>query len=217
MQMMSAICSAILSVVMLQAALLILMKEYELKFVRYKQLICSKSVTAVSVGTVIVVLSLHLAKWEKYSTPEMVLNVILLWALAVLSVIDHKKQVIPNKILIALLILWIVVIGTTVLADIESGFYLIAQYVPGGAVSSVVFLLCYFLSKRQLGAGDVKLAILMGLYLGSQRALNAFLYGTVVCCIYSLVQVARKKLGWKDGVPLVPFLTLGTWIILLIS
>lgn len=217
MQIISAICSTVLLVVMVQVTLIMLTDKYELSFVRYKQVLVSKSVLLISFGTTTIVIYLHALRWESYCFSEMILNVIILWGLAVFSVTDYKNHVIPNKIIALLLMICAVVVGINCLMDIESGIYLAGQCLLGGLISGIVFFVCYFLSKRQLGAGDVKLAVIMGLYLGGQRALNAFLYGTIVCCVYSLVQVARKKLGWKDGVPLVPFLTLGTWIIFLIS
>ena len=67
-----------------------------------------------------------------------------------------------------------------------------------------------------MGAGDVKLVFVMDLYLTGQRILGAVFYGSLLCCAWSLLQLARKKLGLKDGVPLVPFLYLGTLITLFI-
>ena len=80
-----------------------------------------------------------------------------------------------------------------------------------------MFLVCYLLSKKQLGAGDVKLAVTMGMYLGVPLALSAFLFGSVLCCVHSLIRVARKKLTWKDSVPMVPYFMIGLWLILLIA
>lgn len=217
MQVISAICCAALLVVMLQVTCMLFAEKYEMRFVRYHQLIISKSVLTVSIATVAMVIFLHIVKWNDYSPPEMILNIVILWGLAVFTVTDYKNQFIPNKLIILLFMACVVVVGVSCLIDIENGIYLAGQCIFGGVISGIVFFACYLLSKRRLGAGDVKLAVIMGFYLGGQRALNAFLYGTIVCCIYSLIQVARKKLGWKDGVPLAPFLTLGTWIILLIS
>ena len=213
----SGICSSVLLVILIQAALIILQEPYGLNFVQHNKLIISKSVVLVSAGTVVMVLLLHILKWNHYSLPEMILNVVLLWCMAVLTVTDHKIQIIPNQFLKVLLIIDILILGIYCLVDIEGGLYLSIQCVLGGVISGIVFFVCYFLSKSQLGAGDVKLAMIIGLYLGAERALDAFLYGTVICCVYSLVQVARKRLSWKDGVPMVPFLTLGVWMILLIN
>ena len=71
--------------------------------------------------------------------------------------------------------------------------------------------------QRTDGGGDVKLAFVMGLYLTGERIMGALFYGTVLCCIYSIVQLIRKKLTLKNGVPMTPFLFLGTFITLLIQ
>ena len=83
----------------------------------------------------------------------------------------------------------------------------------------LVFLLLFWsagvsmlLSKGQLGAGDVKLVFVMGLYLPGERIIGAVFYGTLICCVYSVLLLIRKKITRKDGVPMTPFLYLGTII-----
>ena len=122
---------------------------------------------------------------------------VLLCGLAVLTVTDCKKQMVPNKIILILLLL--------------------CRALGGGLISGLIFLLCYLFSRGQMGAGDVKLAFVMGLYLTGERIMGALFYGTVLCCIYSIVQLIRKKLTLKNGVPMTPFLFLGTFITLLIQ
>lgn len=87
----------------------------------------------------------------------------------------------------------------------------------GSLFAGIAFLLCYIISRRQLGGGDVKLAFLLGLYLGGGRIFGAIIYGILCCFVYSVVQLCRRRLGLRDGVPLVPFLYLGTLIIFIIS
>ena len=60
-----------------------------------------------------------------------------------------------------------------------------------------------------MGAGDVKLALVMGLYLTGEYVVGAVFYGCIASAAYSLVQLARKKLSRKDTIPFVPFLYLG--------
>ena len=78
----------------------------------------------------------------------MILNVIILWGLAVFSVTDHRNHVIPNKLLALLLMICAVVVGIDCLVDIESGIYLAGQCLLGGLISGIVFFVCYFLSKK---------------------------------------------------------------------
>ena len=96
------------------------------------------------------------------------------------------------------------------------GIALFAKSLMGGIVGGLTFLLCYLLSAKKVGAGDVKLSFVMGLYLTGDRIIGAIFYGTLVCCVYSIVMLIRKKIGLKDGVPMVPFLYIGVLITLFI-
>jgi prepilin signal peptidase PulO-like enzyme (type II secretory pathway) len=144
------------------------------------------------------------------------LTLFLIWGMAVLTVTDSIRHRIPNRLLLALLFVWAVIISLSVILDPAAGMALLPQSLAGGMVGGLIFLLCYILSGKQMGAGDVKLVFVMGLYLTGQRILGAVFYGSLLCCAWSLLQLARKKLGLKDGVPLVPFLYLGTLITLFI-
>ena len=145
------------------------------------------------------------------------LTAVLLCGLAVLTVTDYKKQTVPNKMILVLLLLWTAIVGIALIVDVAAGFELLCRALGGGLISGLIFLLCYLFSRGQMGAGDVKLAFVMGLYLTGERIIGAIFYGTVLCCVYSIMQLLRKKLTLKNGVPMTPFLYLGTLITLLIQ
>lgn len=140
----------------------------------------------------------------------------MIWGLAVLTVTDWMKHTIPNKMLMILLIIWVSVACLMILYMIEAGMAFTFTGLAGALVGGIIFLLCYLLSKRQLGAGDVKLVFVLGLFLTGERIIGAIFYGVIFCGIFSLIQLLRKKITVKDGVPLVPFLYLGTVFTLLI-
>lgn len=144
------------------------------------------------------------------------MTMVLLWGMAVLSITDAKMQVIPNRMLLFLLAVWAGLLGIQVLFDLERGTALFALSLAGGLAGGLAFLLCYAVSRGQLGAGDVKLAAVMGLYLTGQRIIGAVFYGVLLCCMYSLVLLCCRKIGLKDGVPLVPFLFAGMCVTLLL-
>lgn len=135
---------------------------------------------------------------------------VFLLGISILAVTDAKRQIIPNRLLLILCAFWAAACAGGVIANPEQGIFMTGQSVIGAVTGGMIFLLCYLISKGQLGAGDVKLAFVMGLYLTGQRIIGAIVYGLVICCIYSLVQLARKKLTVHDGIPLVPFLYVGT-------
>ncbi|MCD7807108.1 MAG: A24 family peptidase [Lachnospiraceae bacterium] len=152
-----------------------------------------------------------------YQEPvEMCLSGILVWGLAALSISDIQEKKIPNRFLLLLILIWVVIVGLYIIYDTESGIALFFRSAAGGLISGLIFLLCYILSRRELGAGDVKLTAVMGLYLTGQRIMGAIFYGILFCFLYSIIQLCRKKLGLKDGVALVPFLYIGTVVALLL-
>jgi len=84
-----------------------------------------------------------------------------------------------------------------------------------GAGAFVFFLLAALIHPKGMGMGDVKLAGVMGLYLGKlviPALLVAFVVGTVVGLGLVAKYGARSR---KLGVPFAPFLALGGLVAML--
>ena len=90
---------------------------------------------------------------------------------------------------------------------------LIAGAAAGGFL--LVFALAY---PRGMGMGDVKLAAVLGLYLGSAAAVAVF-SGVLFGAIAGVVVMARLGVarGRKTKVPFGPFLALGGVVALLVG
>jgi prepilin signal peptidase PulO-like enzyme (type II secretory pathway) len=179
-------------------------------------LICSKKVMAVAFLNLAATGYISFVRLISFYLPQHLLTLILIYGMSVLAVTDAVQKWVPNKFLAVLLLMWTAITGLAIIFDIENGLELLGRGLSGGIIAGVIFLLCYVISRHQLGAGDVKLAFIMGLYMTGQRIMGGITYGTLLCCIYSIVQLIRKKLGMKDGVALVPFLYLGVLITLII-
>lgn len=143
------------------------------------------------------------------SVQKQILFIIIMIGSAALAFSDKQKQTVPNKYLLILLIAWGVFAVINILVFGTEAMQLIVRSAVGGLLGGLMFFLCYILSKKQLGGGDVKFAAIMGLYLTMERLIGALLYGVVICCIFSIVQLIRKKFKLKSNVPLIPFLYLG--------
>lgn len=144
------------------------------------------------------------------------LDILFLATLTLLAYIDLKRHIVPNKILMIMLVIWVMISGVNIILSPAEGIEQTFRALSGAFIGGLIFLLCYLLSRRQLGGGDVKLAFIMGLYLTGERIMGAIFYGVLLSCIYSIVQLCRKKVGMKDGIPLVPFLYIGTLIVMLL-
>ena len=122
--------------------------------------------------------------------------------------IDFDHQIIPNKILLPAAVYGVV--GAAVIRTDDLPELLIA-----GAGASLFLLLAALAYPAGMGMGDVKLAGVMGLYLGISvipALFVAFLAGSIV----GLAMMAREGAGArKKGVPFGPFLALGGLVALL--
>ena len=152
-----------------------------------------------------------------YELWRQIFNLCLAVFMTILSAFDYEYKKVPNRVLWMMLIVYVFAAGIYVLSDIANGLAFVFSSVAGSLFAGISFLLCYLISKRQLGGGDVKLAFLLGLYLGGGRIFGAIIYGILCCFVYSVVQLCRHKLGLRDGVPLVPFLYLGILITFIIT
>ena len=79
--------------------------------------------------------------------------------------------------------------------------------------AAVLFLAFYpFYLLGALGAGDVKLAVIMGMYLTGDYVVGAVFYGCILSAVFSILMLARGKMTRKDSIPFVPFRYVGVVI-----
>lgn len=201
----SSILGAVLADVVNYCVLSLMCKRRNIKFSRKNQMI----VSVLTFCTVVVLGFLYLPQGI---TVEMMLQYILICAMSIFALADAEHHFISNRLLLSLLLIWTAITGITIILTTQYGIALLFLSLIGAIAGGLIFLLCYILSKGQLGAGDVKLVFVMGLYLTGARIIGAVFYGVIACCIYSIIQLVRRKIGVKDGIPLAPFLYLGQLI-----
>jgi leader peptidase (prepilin peptidase)/N-methyltransferase len=128
--------------------------------------------------------------------------------LIAVAAIDFDHRIIPNR-----LIYPAAVYAPIALALIDPG--LLPEHLIAGAVAFLLFLLVALAYPAGMGMGDVKLAGVMGLYLGLSVApalLVAFAAGSLVGVGLMLVHGASAR---KRALPFGPFLALGGMVGLL--
>ncbi|MBQ8604760.1 MAG: prepilin peptidase [Oscillospiraceae bacterium] len=137
---------------------------------------------------------------------------VMLAGMLVFCMTDLWEKIVPNKILLVLMLLWVIINGMRMVKDL-SGFVRAAPSMFIGFVfSAMCFGGTYLLSKGSFGAGDVKLSLVMGLYLTGEYVTGAVLYGCIISALYSVIMLIMKKISKKDAIPFVPFLFLGVVI-----
>jgi leader peptidase (prepilin peptidase) / N-methyltransferase len=155
----------------------------------------------VEAGTAVLlaaVVAVHLG-----STTPLVLGVVLAAFLVPMALIDLDHQIIPNKLTAPAAV---VALGLGIALD-PSGQ---PERLIAGVAAAAFLLLAALMRPGGMGMGDVKLAGVLGLFLGGEVAvalLVALLSGTLVGgVVMARVGVAA---GRKTKVPFGPFLALG--------
>jgi leader peptidase (prepilin peptidase) / N-methyltransferase len=143
---------------------------------------------------------------------------LLSWLLA-LSLIDFDTMTLPNALTQSGLVVGLVwqAIGGWSTAGLTGAIHGVMTGVVGAVVGIWLLHLITFIGsavfqKAAMGAGDAKLAALMGAWLGWQNLLVA---GFLACVLGAVGGMGAIALGWLDRrqpMPFGPFLALGTLI-----
>ncbi|MBE5922040.1 MAG: hypothetical protein E7269_04720 [Lachnospiraceae bacterium] len=148
----------------------------------------------------------------------MINSLVLIW-LVLIARIDLKEKHIPNKYILAGYILWTGNLAWQVVAGREMWMSILtdefAKSLVGTLVCGGVLFLIALLSKQAIGAGDVKLFAILGLFYGVQSTLRIFVYTLLVMAATAILLMAAKKLTRKDALPMAPFALVGLVLVVI--
>ncbi|MDX6604289.1 MAG: leader peptidase (prepilin peptidase) / N-methyltransferase [Solirubrobacterales bacterium] len=141
---------------------------------------------------------------------ELILGLVFVTTLVAITLTDLERRVIPNKILIVA-----AVAGVAIAAAGDPGS-LPERAIAAAAAGGGLFLVA-LAYPRGMGLGDVKLAAVMGLFLGRNVA-PAFLVALLTGSIVGLALIARHGAeARKRAIPFGPFLAFGGVVGLLLG
>lgn len=138
----------------------------------------------------------------------------LLWPI---GLIDFKTYRIPNVFILAGLSLRAILIIPELI--FERSFILgnlIAEVVAALAIALAAFL-CSICMKNSIGYGDIKLFIIMGLFLGMNGIWSAVFVSLIVAFFVAIFLLITRKKGKKDVVPFAPAIMIGTYISVILT
>jgi len=127
-----------------------------------------------------------------------------------LAVIDVQHRLLPNRVVvpsiaIGTVLLLLVAVGAREWADLLRG-------VLAGFVLFAGYLVLALINPRGLGMGDVKLAALLGMYLG-WLGWHVVAYGTLAAfvgqALIALLLLATRRIGLRGELPFGPAMLLG--------
>jgi leader peptidase (prepilin peptidase)/N-methyltransferase len=143
-------------------------------------------------------------------SPELPAFLFLAVAGLLLAVIDLQHRLLPNRVVFPSVAVGAVLL--TAAAAVEATWPALLRAGVGAAVLFAVFLFLALVSPSGLGMGDVKLAALLGLYLGwlgwGVLVVGAA-SGFVVQAVVAVALLAVRRIGLRGELPFGPAMLVG--------
>ena len=143
---------------------------------------------------------------------------VLVTAGVLLALVDARHQLLPDRAVLPALGAGVVLLA--VAAGVTGEWPALLRAVAAAAVLFAVFLVLALVSPGALGLGDVKLAALLGLYLGWlgwSQVLTGAVAAFVVQAVVALVLLAVRRVGRRDALPFGPAMLIGTALTIALS
>jgi leader peptidase (prepilin peptidase)/N-methyltransferase len=134
---------------------------------------------------------------------DAIIGIVLVLILVPVTLIDLDHHLIPNKITYPGFVLGVVLVAAL---DTDS---LVENLIASAGAGGFLFV-AWFLYPRGMGMGDVKLAFVLGIYLG-RAVVPAMFTAFVAGALVGALVIARLgvKDGRRAGIPFGPWLALG--------
>jgi leader peptidase (prepilin peptidase)/N-methyltransferase len=122
-----------------------------------------------------------------------------------ISFIDLQTTFIPDTLSISGIVIGLAVSFTRGIVVIS-----LMGAVVGAVLISIIIIVGRIAYKQEvMGFGDIKLAAMLGAFLGWGSLLLAIMFSSILGSIYGLIQIKRGKLSMKSQIPYGPFLAIG--------
>jgi len=154
--------------------------------------------------------------FKNFGTMYVISMICLTSILSFVSLIDFKIKIIPNELIVLAIILrGILYVGYIFFTPVEVLRLFINNILAALVCSTIFFVGRLF--RMGVGAGDVKLYFVIGLYLGLVASFNALFYAVLVMFVYAIIALITKKMKMKDELAVAPFAYLGVLVMFIFS
>lgn len=148
---------------------------------------------------------------------EALKNAVVFFWLTMIAWIDWKEKIIPNKLILAALVIWLIMFVIEIVFAKTSFKQLLAFSLLGGGVCGGVLMLISLLVREALGMGDVKMVFVLGLFMGLMNTFAIILLSMIIMSITAVVLLVMKKANRKTAIPMAPFIFFGLTLNLLLG
>jgi leader peptidase (prepilin peptidase)/N-methyltransferase len=144
---------------------------------------------------------------------QTLIYIILASSLIIISFIDLNEQIVPDVISLPGIVLgFIISFFVPYISFVNSALGILA----GGGIILIIGLAGSVIFKKEaMGGGDVKLAAMIGAFLGWRYIIISLFLGFFLGAIVGIILILSKIKSREDVVPFGPFIVLGSLITLL--
>ncbi|HID80912.1 MAG TPA: prepilin peptidase [Chromatiales bacterium] len=132
------------------------------------------------------------------------------WTLIALTIIDLKKQLLPDSITLPLLWAGLIINLGHVFTDIESS--ILGAVFGYLSLWSVYHLFRLLTGKEGMGYGDFKLLAALGAWLGWQSLPIIIIFSSLVGAVVGITMILFKRQQQGQPIPFGPFLAVAGWL-----
>lgn len=174
---------------------------------------CKKNISIRYAGVELVTAALFIFAYMNLGMSfKMIQTLILISFLIIITFIDYDYQLILDKLLIPMGIVGVIFIFANSFFYDYLLYSNMADALIGSLVGGGLLFLINCLSRGGIGWGDIKFAIVIGIWLGWQYTLITLLLAFILGGIVGILLIVSKRKGRKDYIPFGPFLSLAMFI-----
>ena len=135
---------------------------------------------------------------------------VLICFLIVATFTDLDRMIIPNRITLPGIILGLLI--NTLISPGDIWKYLLGALVGAASLLLIAFLGEWIFKKESMGGGDLKLAALVGAFLGWQSVLLSLFAAILAGALTGIVLIILGRRERQQYIPFGPFIAIGTMV-----
>lgn len=176
-----------------------------------------KIIYDVITGILLILMAIYLSlQFTELPFWEFGKRLLLMAVLFAIAYWDYTRQLIPNKILLAGIIGFVLLSAGGLVMNFQLEKDSLVSGLLAGIFLLLIGILVRLIVKNGIGMGDIKLLAYMGLVQGLYGIMNSVILSLVLIFIYCVCLLLTKRKGKKDVVAFAPAILIGTYVSILL-
>lgn len=152
-----------------------------------------------------------------YSFSTALKYLIFIYSLFLTASIDLKQKKIPNIMVLFILAERIVFFIPEFILYREAFSTVLLSSLVGLVTAGFIMIVCRFISRGGMGAGDVKLFSAIGFMVGLSGVVSILFYSLFLASAVSIFLLVSRKAKFRETIPMAPFIFAGSLLYVVLN